>query len=218
VPPFQDELLRILRSYTLPEVPVDVLDRMAFLDRLLIEWSKRLDLVGFRTDEERIVRYFVEPLAALPHLPDRVADALDIGSGGGTPALPLALRIPQSRWTLLEPRRKKALFLAEAARALGLSEVRVSTERFRGTLPGGTWDLVTTRGVRLGEREIEGILQGLRPHGRFLWFSGETRLVEGARSLARRGGADVRGPLRILGAASRSSLLVVSSPEGECFT
>jgi 16S rRNA (guanine527-N7)-methyltransferase len=216
--PFQDQLRRILRGYSLPELSEDVLSRMAVLDRLVVEWSKRLDLVGFRTNEERVVRYFVEPLAALPHLPGRVVEALDIGSGGGTPALPLALLTPQSRWTLLEPRRKKARFLAEAVRVLGLPGVRVSTERFRGTLPRGSWDLVTSRGVRLGESEVEGILEGLQPSGRFLWFSGEARLAAGAETLAKRGGADVRGPLRILGAASQASLLVVGSAEGECFT
>ena len=218
MPPFQDELRRILRSYSLPEVSADVLARMALLDRLLVERSKGLDLVGFRSDEERLLRYFVEPLAARPYVPARVDEALDIGSGGGTPALPLALLIPQSRWTLLEPRRKKALFLEDAARALGLPGVRVSTDRFQGSLPSGAWDLITTRGVKLGKREIEGILGGLRPAGRFLWFSGEARLAEGASDLAKRGGADVRGPLRILGAVSRSSLLVVGTREGECFT
>jgi 16S rRNA (guanine527-N7)-methyltransferase len=212
---FEDELRRAARGLAVGEIPSDALARMAILDRLLEKWSARLDLVGFQTPEERVRRYFIEPLAALPWLPDRVVEALDIGSGGGTPALPLAIWIPGSRWTLLEPRRKKSIFLDEAVKALGLASVRVSTERFEASQSATTRDLVTTRGVRLGEPQLDRIFAELRAGGRFLWFSGETRLLESAVLLRKRSGVDVLGPVRLLGSASRSSLLVVEkSGEG----
>ncbi len=77
------------------------------------------------------------------------ADVLDLGSGGGLPALPLALTWPASRWTLVDAMRRRTSFLEEAVHALGLgARVDVITARAE-TLPAawrGRFDAVTARG------------------------------------------------------------------------
>lgn len=76
--------------------------------------------------------------------------ALDLGSGGGVPGLPLMLLWPESRWVLLEASSKRAAFLKEAVAALDLvrrAEVELGRAETaaRSDLRGG-FDLVVARG------------------------------------------------------------------------
>jgi 16S rRNA (guanine527-N7)-methyltransferase len=74
--------------------------------------------------------HLLDAIAALPRLDELApASVVDIGSGGGIPALPLALARPTLRWTLVEATRGKAALLQEAATTLGLSNVEVLAER-----------------------------------------------------------------------------------------
>jgi 16S rRNA (guanine527-N7)-methyltransferase len=217
--PFEEELSRALAGVPVPRIPPEAIEAMAALDRMLVRWSEKLDLVGFRSPAERVRRYFAEPLAAIPWLENGGPEALDIGSGGGSPALPLALCHRRKRWTLLESRRRKALFLEEAARALGLDNVAVRSERFTRCAEEGAFDLITTRGVRLSPGALAEVTRCLGPGGRLLWFSGEARLREAALSLSRRAGLRARGPSRLLPGGDARLLVVEREPfPGECST
>jgi 16S rRNA (guanine527-N7)-methyltransferase len=95
---------------------------------LLLDWNRRTNLTGARS------------MAALePHLADAqrllslgwsgVQSVVDIGSGGGLPAIPLAIQLPQIRFTLVEADRRKAAFLEHVAGKLILPNVVVSAVR-----------------------------------------------------------------------------------------
>ena len=92
----------------------------------------------------------VDALALLPHLP---ADGsiVDLGSGAGTPAIPLAVVRPQSRFVLVEASRKKAGFLDVVCRELRLGNVHVLHARAEdlGRMPSHRerYDAVTARAV-----------------------------------------------------------------------
>lgn len=62
----------------------------------------------------------IEPAEGAPHL--RI---IDVGSGGGVPALPLAIVMPEAKFTLLEATGKKCEFLKSAAKTLGLRNIEV---------------------------------------------------------------------------------------------
>jgi 16S rRNA (guanine527-N7)-methyltransferase len=204
---FEEELARALEGVPGLRIPPEAIEAMAALDAMLVHWSGKLDLVGFRSPEERIRRYFAEPLAASLQL-GTPAEALDIGSGGGSPALPLALCLRRLRFTLMEPRRKKAFFLEEAVRHLGLENVDVRPERFERCERERAFDLVTTRGVRLSVSGLDEVTKCLRRGGRFLWFSGEARLSGAAAGLSRRAEMRLWGPERLL-PGGEGRLLVV---------
>ncbi len=96
-------------------------------------------------------------------LPDTAGfDGLDLGSGGGLPALPLAIVRPDARWTLVDAMAKRTEFLQEAVIGLGL-EARVTVVTGRAeTLPvswRGRFDVVTARGFGppavLADRTLE---------------------------------------------------------------
>ncbi len=77
--------------------------------------------------------------------------AADLGSGGGVPALPLALRFGDCRWILVESGVRRAAFLREAVLSLGLGD-RVAVVEARAEVVGrrpewrGRLDVVTARG------------------------------------------------------------------------
>jgi 16S rRNA (guanine527-N7)-methyltransferase len=101
---------------TLPE---ELLARYAALVR---SWAPRLDLVSPGDLGRLEERHIGDSLRAVPLL-DELPPGLcvDIGSGAGLPGIPLAIVRPERLWTLLEPRHRRAAFLEEAVRELGLS-------------------------------------------------------------------------------------------------
>lgn len=106
------------------------LERMARYVALLLGVNRRLNLTRI-TDPAEVARlHLLDSLAALP-LVDELAPAraLDLGSGGGLPAIPLALARPETRWTLVESIGKKAAALSEMVGALGLGTVSVEPQR-----------------------------------------------------------------------------------------
>lgn len=205
---FEKKLRQALEDVAPKELPSDAYRKLETLDRLLVQWSSKLDLIGFKTEEERIRRYFAEPLAASGALP-RAGRALDIGSGGGSPGLPFAIARPRLWWTLLEPRLRRRLFLEEASRELGLENVRVSERRFGKGATGESLAAISTRGVRLSRPLLEAVVAALAPGGRFLWLGGADRLREAAEWLALHPGLSVEGPKLLLPGSKARLLLVV---------
>lgn len=208
---FEEDLGLALGDAAPSELLPEIYSSLGTLDRLLLHWSAKLDLIGFKTKRERIRRYFAEPLAASMWLP-RGGRALDIGSGGGSPGLPFAIVRPELSWTLLEPRLRRRLFLEEAVRELGLENVLVSEERFGSTLrPATGRDLaaISSRGVRLTRPDLDAVRKALSVGGRFLWLSGENRLRDAEEWLGAWPGLSVEGP-KVLLPRSDARLLIVA--------
>ena len=208
--PFEKDLRLALGSAAPSDLAPEIYTRLGTLDRLLLHWSARLDLIGFKTEGERVRRYFAEPLAASRWLP-REGRALDIGSGGGSPGLPFAIARPEVSWTFLEPRLRRRLFLEEAVRELGLENVLVSDERFDGSIrlaTGGDLAAISSRGVRLTRPDLDAAGKLLSVGGRFLWLSGEGRLHEAGEWLRAWPGFSVDGPKRLLPDSDARVLIV----------
>lgn len=91
--------------------------------QLLRKWQAVQNLVSRETLNAVWSRHFADSLQVLPLLQDQDREFLDLGSGGGLPALPLAiaLRGPNHHFTLIEPNGRKVSFLRTAARELKLN-------------------------------------------------------------------------------------------------
>ena len=99
----------------------------------LLAWNKTTNLTGARdldTVVTDLVPSGVAMAAMLPPESGGVLRVLDVGSGGGMPALPCAVCRPDVQFTLLEPRSRRVAFLRHAARKLGLANVQVHLGRF----------------------------------------------------------------------------------------
>lgn len=123
-----------------------------YLD-LLVKWNARTNLTAIREPEEMVRRHFGESLFAGVQLAERVtgeATVLDFGSGAGFPGLPIQLLRPELKVTLAESQGKKASFLREAVRTLGLNtEVWAGRVEAMPQMAGEErqFDVVTMRAV-----------------------------------------------------------------------
>lgn len=88
---------------------------------LFLRWNQRLNLSSVRDEEGIISRHLLESIMVANSLPAQIASLLDFGSGGGLPGIPIALCRPQISVTLAESQGKKAGFLQEAVRVLGIA-------------------------------------------------------------------------------------------------
>jgi 16S rRNA (guanine527-N7)-methyltransferase len=146
---------------------------------LLARWNAKVNLTAFNLadpNDEAIDRLLIEPLVAAKHLPARAGTLIDIGSGSGSPAIPLRLAAQGMALTMVEAKTRKAVFLMEALRHLGLPEGRVETARFeelltRPELHEG-FDLLSLRAVRAEARTLLTLQAFLRPGGQLFWFRG----------------------------------------------
>jgi 16S rRNA (guanine527-N7)-methyltransferase len=111
---------------------------------LLLRWNARVNLTAVRDEDGILSRHFVESIACARSLPVNVTSLLDFGSGGGFPGIPIALCRPEIAVTLAESQGKKAAFLQEAVRVLGIS-AKVHAQR--AELLAVKFDCVTLRAV-----------------------------------------------------------------------
>ena len=87
---------------------------------LILRWNARLNLTSLRTEDAIISIHLDESIACGRVLPPGISKLLDFGSGAGLPGIPIALCRPEISVTLAESQGKKAAFLQEAVRVLGI--------------------------------------------------------------------------------------------------
>ena len=145
--------------------------------RLLARWNSRINLTSLPVDpptDEAVDRLLIEPLVAARHLPDAGGLWLDLGSGGGSPAIPLKILGPLKRLTMVEANARKSAFLREAVRTLALADVLVENTRFEELSGRPEFrrqaSLVTVRAVRADDRLLEAAGALLGDGGRLALF------------------------------------------------
>lgn len=146
---------------------------------LLAKWNATVNLTALNVDPPdapAIERLIEEPVRAARFVRPEDRLVVDLGSGGGSPALPLKIACPWLRFVLVESRERKCAFLREAVRALKLPDVEVEQRRFeelrvRDDLRGQA-DLLTLRALR-ADGQLWIMAQWLLKHsGKVLWFGG----------------------------------------------
>lgn len=113
------------------EFEPDDLHRLGRFLAMLLETNKRFNLTAIRSPEEAWERHVLDALTLMQFLAELPSDSrvADVGSGGGVPGMPLAIALPDVRFTLIEATGKKARFLEAAGDALGLQNLRVIQDR-----------------------------------------------------------------------------------------
>jgi 16S rRNA (guanine527-N7)-methyltransferase len=193
---FRDKLARRSRRASAP-ISVAMLEPLEAYFRLLAQWNVKINLTALPLDpptDETFDRLLVEPLVAarwlsggspiglaLPaanssRVPSPPARAMwiDVGSGGGSPALPLKIARPALELVMIESKERKSAFLREAIRVLGLAGATVRTERFEAVARSdehqGVADFVTVRAVRADPDLFETAGKILKEGGQLLLF------------------------------------------------
>ncbi|MGH9604467.1 MAG: 16S rRNA (guanine(527)-N(7))-methyltransferase RsmG [Terracidiphilus sp.] len=148
---------------------------------LFVRWNSRLNLSSVRGEQGILARHFVESIACAQALPAGIRTLLDLGSGAGLPGIPIALCRPEIKVTLAESQGKKAAFLQEAVRVLGLSAAVHAGRAELLTLP---FDCVTLRAVDRMPRAVSAAVRLVAPGGwlALMTTEGELSALQAAAS------------------------------------
>ena len=157
-------------------LPDDLVAQLDTFYALLSRWNQKINLTSLSDPDEAIDRLILEPLLAARHVPASAHNLMDIGSGGGSPALPLKLALPRLSLTMVEVKARKSAFLREAVRQLGLTQAQVETARAEELLPRPelheAFDVLTMRAVRVETRVLHTVQAFLASGGTVLLFRG----------------------------------------------
>lgn len=197
------ELVRGLRQMELDPAFAEPL--LAYL-ALLARWNRTYNLTAIRDPREMVVRHLLDSLALQPYLASgRLAD---LGTGPGLPGIPLAITRPQLQVTLVESNGKKARFLREAVRRLGLDNARVAESRAEALAEPAGYDHLTARALDTlaGIIAVGGHL--LKPGGSLLALKG-LRPDQEIAALPPGWTLQALHPLRVPGLSGERHLVVV---------
>jgi 16S rRNA (guanine527-N7)-methyltransferase len=144
---------------------------------LLARWNRKINLTAIDDLDQAIDRLLLEPVVATRYLPSTSqVHQMDIGSGGGSPAIPMKLAVPHIQLRMVEVKTRKAAFLREAVRHLALLDTVVETARYEELLARPELheaaEVVTVRAVRLETRVLTTLQAFLAIGGRLLLFRG----------------------------------------------
>ena len=143
----------------------DVWPKLEIYLYLLSRWSKKVSLVSRQDWPVLATKHLRQALMMVPVVassPRRLV--MDLGSGAGFPAIPLKIALPDSYFMLVESRRKRAHFLREVVRSVGLDRIEVVNDRIENLNPVGA-DLVTARAVASPDKLLDLVRRHLSPHG-----------------------------------------------------
>ena len=147
--------------------------------KLLARWNERINLtaldLAWPPPQPTLDRLFIEPVIAAELVPSTPLVVADLGSGAGSPALPLNVLRPEMYLAMVETRGRKAAFLREAVRTLGLDRARVFQEPFQtfSESHSDRFDIVTMRALRLDAELGDAVDRLLKEDGRFITFGVE---------------------------------------------
>jgi 16S rRNA (guanine527-N7)-methyltransferase len=98
-------------------------------EEFLVERAAPMGMIAASDIPRLRERHILDSLRAAPVIPAGTATVCDLGSGAGLPGIPLAIALPDVRFTLVEVRHNRAAFLETVVGALGLERVTVHARR-----------------------------------------------------------------------------------------
>lgn len=158
----------------IPLSPEDI-ERFFTYYELLVRWNSVVNLTALPLagmPDETLDRLFTEPIVASRFIPGSPLSWLDVGSGGGSPAIPLKILRPRARLTMAESKERKAAFLREVVRELGLTDSDVHQTRVEQWASSAreSLDVVTVRAVKLDLAVMEATKAHMKKGSCFLSF------------------------------------------------
>ena len=152
---------------------------------LLSEANSRMNLTRITTREDFDLKHVADSLAVVRFFPELAHQRLrvaDIGCGAGFPSVVLAAAFPQLQITAIDSTRKKVAFVGEAARALGLRNLRAvagrAVELARQTQFRDAFDVVTARAVATAEKLLRECRNMPVRGGRFILYKTPVQTAE----------------------------------------
>lgn len=166
-------------------LPSDLAEKLRLYFELLFRWNEKINLTSLEpgSPDDAVDRLLIEPLLASRYIERDGPRLIDVGSGGGSPAIPLALARPGVALVMVESKARKCAFLREALRHLGLQGL-VESARFEELLARTdfheAFDYLSLRAVRTDLRTLNTLQAFVKPDGRLLLFKAAGRSMQTA--------------------------------------
>lgn len=171
---FTETLERTASRFGMKPAAGTVAQLVAYYE-LLLHWNPKLHLVAPCSPSEFATRHVLESLLLLPHL-KRKARVVDVGSGAGLPIIPCLVARDDIQATLIEASQKKAIFLREALKGLGLDDrALVRAERFEN-LDRPEADAITCRALNRFSAMLPRLIDWAPPNAKLFLFGGDLLL------------------------------------------
>ena len=168
--PEQIELITSARALNVV-LDTDRAERLLRLLDELLRWNKTHNLTAITKREEMITHHLLDSLSV--HSALRGETVADVGTGAGFPGLPLAVVNPERKFTLIDSNNKKVLFVAHAARTLGLTNVTAVHARAEAPYKGKPFDTVVARAFAALPELLEKVAPLCGPATRVLAMKGK---------------------------------------------
>ena len=204
---FYEELARVL--------PEELPNR----ELLIAKAAKHLELIASANEYMNLTRITDPQEAAIKHIYDSVAPwrcfagahrVLDAGTGAGFPGIPLALVLPDVRFTLSESTGKKAHFVDSAVEALEISNVHVTAERAETVAASQQVDIITARAIAPIARVLDLFRGPLKRGVRLILYKGPDVEAELAEASKHRVQAEVLQRYELPGGLGTRSMVSIS--------
>jgi 16S rRNA (guanine527-N7)-methyltransferase len=157
------------------------LDSLAKHYELMREWNRHVNLTRIVEPKQAARLHYADSLFGAPFVGGSKT-VLDIGSGPGFPAVPLAVLRPDLSVTALEANQKKSVFLFEVKDALNLSNLHIARARLE-EFDWSPFDLLTSRALDRAEDVLRPLVKRLAPPQRLMLYCGPD-LIESLRRSA----------------------------------
>lgn len=126
------------------ELSADQARKMIDYLLLLQKWNRAFNLTAIRDPEKMLSYHLLDSLSIISGLP-KSGEMLDVGSGAGLPGIPLAIALPDTRWTLLDSNGKKTRFMQQALAQCSLHNAQVVHSRVEDYHAPGRLDVIVSR-------------------------------------------------------------------------
>ena len=180
----------------------------------LVSENEKYNLTALTAPEDVAVKHFLDSLLPLKFgFPPQGASVIDVGSGAGLPAIPLAVARPDLDVTALDATEKKVAFIAEAAQVAGAKVTAVAARAEEAAKPPlrGSFDCAVSRGVAALNVLCELCMPFVKVGGVFLAYKGrgaDAELAEAKNAIAVLGGEVERVERAGLGEAERALVFI----------
>ncbi len=145
------------------------LEKLNKFAKLILQWNRKINLTAARSIEDLIKRHLLDSLMPITIGFFREKEVIDLGSGGGFPAIPLSIYLENIRFILIEKVSKKCAFLNKVKRELSLNKIEIINKPFESLCNPIPSSLIT-RAVKIDRK----MLDKFREKGIIWYYSFET--------------------------------------------
>lgn len=160
------------------DITDEQIEKFEIYSDMLVEWNERMNLTAVTDADGISIKHFLDSVLPIYHTDlNKCRTIADVGTGAGFPGIPLAVMLPQVRFTLIDSLNKRVTFLKEVCAALNLNNVECihsraeemsKTEMFREK-----FDAVVSRAVANMTVLCEYCIPYIRVGGEFIALKSE---------------------------------------------